>query len=471
MAASSTTDDNTDTESNAPSEYSVGGKSNYSFTSNGSRNGFISAIRGQETFEPQGRFTLYKVEVNNGERTWIVYRRYSDFVLLNKKLKRKFPGFQLNLPPKRIFRNNFDRLFIQKRQRGLEDFMKHLFSLQDVMEAEPVRKFFRLDNPPGPNEDLTASRDYCHSLEVSLKSLKKEIHDQDYELGHLRSELARMQFNAGDPNAYKSQIDASFTEKVLQQKLIAAEEIAFRAGQEVERMRVDANAEKALEQSTRQTEKHRRELHVRELMREFHHKQQQEDEAVKSMAAAFAGCGKVSVDIGGRSIDFNTIEGVAEREEDLNRAITEARKTLEDLHKEHLELNKKEIEDLKTDLVRLEYQLQTANTEAQTLRDMLAQVHASRNEEIISKDKVIFECQNQLVEARHYAESTEQKYFYSLILGVKLNMALWGKATDTINQLRPSSLFSRVRDQGISIEHWPSWVSRELATLADLSRE
>eukprot|EP00112_Aurelia_sp_Birch-Aquarium-sp1_P011697 Seg2460.3 transcript_id=Seg2460.3/GoldUCD/mRNA.D3Y31 product="hypothetical protein" protein_id=Seg2460.3/GoldUCD/D3Y31 len=205
-------------------------------------------------------------------------------------------------------------------------------------------------------------------------------------------------------------------------------------------------------------------------MREFHHKQQQEDEAVKSMAAAFAGCGKVSVDIGGRSIDFNTIEGVAEREEDLHKAITEARKTLEDLHKEHLELNKKEIEDLKTDQVRLEYQLQTANTEAQTLRDMLAQVHASRNEEIISKDKVIYECQNQLAEARHYAGSTEQKYFYSLILGVKLNMALWGKATDAINELRPTSLFARVRDQGISIEHWPSWVSRELATLADLSR-
>lgn len=29
---------------------------------------------------------LYKIEVNNGTKTWIIYRRYGDFVLLNKKV-------------------------------------------------------------------------------------------------------------------------------------------------------------------------------------------------------------------------------------------------------------------------------------------------------------------------------------------------------------------------------------------------
>ena len=33
---------------------------------------------------------LYKIEVNNGSETWIIYRRYGDFVLLNKKVIRNF---------------------------------------------------------------------------------------------------------------------------------------------------------------------------------------------------------------------------------------------------------------------------------------------------------------------------------------------------------------------------------------------
>lgn len=33
---------------------------------------------------------LYKIEVNNGSETWIVYRRYADFVLLNKKVISNF---------------------------------------------------------------------------------------------------------------------------------------------------------------------------------------------------------------------------------------------------------------------------------------------------------------------------------------------------------------------------------------------
>ncbi len=200
---------------------SVNGRMSFSSQS---RNGVASSICGREVFEPRERFTLYKVEVNNGERRWFVYRRFSDFVLLNKKLKKAFPRFQLNLPPKRFFKDNFNKDFIQKRQAGLEEFMRHLFSLRDVMGTVPVNQFFRLDNPPGPDEDLNASRNYCRSLEESVSTLKSDIREQDYEISHLRSELARMEFNNGNPMMYNAQSDASFTEKIIQQKLLAAEE-------------------------------------------------------------------------------------------------------------------------------------------------------------------------------------------------------------------------------------------------------
>lgn len=72
-----------------------------------------SCILGKETLEQREKFTvsktgrsfdilllrsalglclrpvssqLYKIEVNNGRKSWIIYRRYGDFVLLNKKV-------------------------------------------------------------------------------------------------------------------------------------------------------------------------------------------------------------------------------------------------------------------------------------------------------------------------------------------------------------------------------------------------
>ena len=434
--------------------------------SNGSSKSLASTIRGQQTFEPRERFTLFKVEVNNGQRTWVVYRRYSDFVLLNKKLRKLFPGFLLNLPPKRLFLNNFDRMFLHRRQKGLEEFMQRLFSLPDVMVADPVRKFFRLDNPPGPDEDLEASRDYCTNLEASIENLKRDLQEQDYELVRLRGEVTNMHVNGGSLVS-KSQAEPSFTEKVLQQKLLTAEQSAQQAREELERLRNEIVAERALELSTRQTEKQKRELQMRDLMKEFSALQLEEDEAVKGMAAAFSNLGAVSINFYGKVMDLKTPEGAAEKEEDLKRALEKARKVMEEVHREHLEIYKKENEDLKSDCIRCEFQLQTAKTENQTMRDTLAQMHNTRNEDITSRDNLIYHYQNELATMKHYVESTEQKYFYSLLLGVKLNMALWGKATDAVNLMRPHILFAKVREQGISIENWPSWVSRELATLAE----
>ena len=458
------------TESNAPSEYSVSRNSNYSYVSRSKSTPIGSVIRGQETFAPRERFTLFKVEVNDGLRTWIVYRRYSDFVLLNKKLRRLFPGFVLTLPPKRLFRNNFDRFFLQRRQRGLEEFMKHLFSLPDVLIADPVKKFFRLDNPPGPDEDLTASRGYCSSLETSIASLKRDLQDQDYELVRLRGDLATMQLNGGSL-IRKTDAQPSFTEKVLQQKLIAAEESAQQSRQDLERLRIDLSAEKALELSTRQTERQQRDLQLRDLMKKYAACQMEQDEAVKGVATALSSIGNVNISISGRSIDLKPVEGMAEKEEELKRAIDTSRQVMEEVHREHLEIYKKEIENLKSDLVRFEYKLQTTATDNQTLRDTLSKLHASRDEEIMGRDKIIYEYQKELADMKRYIENTEQKYFYSLLLGVKLNMALWGKATGIENMMRPQSLFDKIRDQGIAIENWPSWVSRELATLASVSRD
>ena len=423
-----------------------------------------SVILGREVFEPREKFTLYKVEVNNGERAWVVYRRYSDFVLLNKKLKRLFPNFQLNLPPKRFFKDNFSRNFIEKRQQGLEEFMRNLFALKKNLESEPVRKFFRLDNPPGPNEDLEASRTFCDSLQQSVRSLKNEIVEKDYELARLRGELAH---STADSSGFTRQNGPSYSEKVLQHRLTEAQETAKRAAEELDKMREEQRAEEALAKTTRMTERQQRELQLRDQMKEFQEKQRKEDDRIKDLVACFAERGRVQIDIGGRKIDVNTVDGVTECERDLRKALAESRETLEKLHQEQLGMYKRELEEIKVEQVRTEHQLQTSKVEAQTLRNSLEQVHARHYQDLTARDRIIQDYQKQQSEMQHYITGTEQKYFYSLVLGVKLNMAFWGRCNQAINQLKPAALFAKVRNQGVSIEHWPSWVSRELATVAD----
>ena len=113
-------------------------------------NSFSAAIHGNERYG----FTLYSIGITNGQQSWTIHRRYSDFACLNEKLRMLFSHIRLELPPKRILRNNFDATFLAKRQEGIEKFMRQLFSIPALLDNDGVRKFFRLDCPPEPNESV-----------------------------------------------------------------------------------------------------------------------------------------------------------------------------------------------------------------------------------------------------------------------------------------------------------------------------
>eukprot|EP00732_Lithocolla_globosa_P004067 Lithocolla_globosa_v1_NODE_3533_length_1645_cov_48.722642.p1 type:complete len:492 gc:universal NODE_3533_length_1645_cov_48.722642:1605-130(-) len=93
------------------------------------------------------RFTVYKVQVNNGGgKKWAVYRRYSDFYELHQKLKVLFPNEKrLILPPKRLIGNNFDPNFIEARRSGLHDYIKIIMTVPHLRQSAPVKKFLSND--------------------------------------------------------------------------------------------------------------------------------------------------------------------------------------------------------------------------------------------------------------------------------------------------------------------------------------
>lgn len=161
-------------------------------------------ITGFETMEARSKFTVYKIHVQKTASEeeeeasgWFIFRRYSDFLHLNERLKHMFPGFRLSLPPKRWFRDNFDPNFLEDRMLGLQAFLDNITGHKDICNSEPVRAFFCTDEPPGPHDTLEESRALCDTLEESIYSLRQEIQDKDEELTLLKEEVA----------LYKSQVE------------------------------------------------------------------------------------------------------------------------------------------------------------------------------------------------------------------------------------------------------------------------
>lgn len=108
-------------------------------------------IVGYEVMEECARFTIYKLKVEDDQRdqSWLVFRRYTDFVRLFSRIKAELPSLMLPLPGKRWFRDNFDPAFLEDRVRGLQIFVDAI--LKKLPHHPDVREFFCLDEPPQVN--------------------------------------------------------------------------------------------------------------------------------------------------------------------------------------------------------------------------------------------------------------------------------------------------------------------------------
>ncbi|KAL1439746.1 hypothetical protein MTO96_009604 [Rhipicephalus appendiculatus] len=149
--------------------------------------------------EERARFTVFKIRVEHVEtgRYWFVFRRYTDFARLSKKLKPRFPGLQLCLPPKRWFGNNFDPMFLEDRVLGLQAFVKNIMGHRDISKSPPVREFFCLDDPPEPLDTIEESRALCENLEEQVYRLNQQLRERDAEIEVLRSELDSLRLQHG----------------------------------------------------------------------------------------------------------------------------------------------------------------------------------------------------------------------------------------------------------------------------------
>ena len=92
------------------------------------------------------RYTAYKIVVITKERSWIVFRRYTEFYNLAKEIKKQSGELPAKLPGKRIIGNNFDPHFIKERKEKLNEFIQHLFQDQNMLKMQCVREFLSMDD-------------------------------------------------------------------------------------------------------------------------------------------------------------------------------------------------------------------------------------------------------------------------------------------------------------------------------------
>ncbi|KAL2262731.1 hypothetical protein VTK26DRAFT_269 [Humicola hyalothermophila] len=92
-------------------------------------------------------FALYAIEVsrNAGERmpaaTWVVMRRYSEFLQLHQKLRSRYPSVRnLDFPRRRVVMK-LQSEFLQKRRVALEKYLSELLLLPEVCRSRELRAF------------------------------------------------------------------------------------------------------------------------------------------------------------------------------------------------------------------------------------------------------------------------------------------------------------------------------------------
>ncbi|XP_022246432.1 serine/threonine-protein kinase Sgk1-like [Limulus polyphemus] len=154
---------------------------------NGSLSPTSATVTNFETWEKKRlKYTVYKVVVTAGGKTWFVFRRYNEFSKLQENLKKDFPGLQIKLPGKKFFGNNFSTDLINKRRQGLNDFIQKLFSDQRFINNPEVIEFLNLsrnvDND-GEDDPLDEAPDTPTTPENPVVLDYEEKDDKQVDLG------------------------------------------------------------------------------------------------------------------------------------------------------------------------------------------------------------------------------------------------------------------------------------------------
>mmetsp|Transcript_13679 Transcript_13679/g.19111 ORF Transcript_13679/g.19111 Transcript_13679/m.19111 type:complete len:618 (-) Transcript_13679:121-1974(-) len=96
-------------------------------------------LRHRTRFHFEKKFTQYEITISVSNMSWSIFRRYSEFEMLNKKLNRDLKK-KPKLPGKK-WTGNMVEAFLESRKKGLESYLQQLLALPEAMSNVAVLEF------------------------------------------------------------------------------------------------------------------------------------------------------------------------------------------------------------------------------------------------------------------------------------------------------------------------------------------
>ncbi|XP_033117190.1 sorting nexin-21-like [Anneissia japonica] len=137
------------------------------------------------------RFVLYTIAVKrsigNDTSQALIDRRYTEFYLLNKVLKRKYPHIMEHVSfPKKAITGNYRHHFIAERSRAFEQFLTHIYTFEEIRNCPEFQDFFY-------NRDLKTAFKYISAgdFQEAIPFLQNALHLQEKMLGEKHQDTIR----------------------------------------------------------------------------------------------------------------------------------------------------------------------------------------------------------------------------------------------------------------------------------------
>ena len=138
-------------------------------------------------------YALFEIKFFSRYKTWLVYKRYSQFAELRDQLITKKVKNIPKLPPKLYFINDQK---LNERQLGLEDFMNELFKNVNILRYPEIIEF--IECPKEIIDILMYNIDYLNMINVNSSSIINTTDNNIYYKGRVTT--SRNTSNSKDDN-------------------------------------------------------------------------------------------------------------------------------------------------------------------------------------------------------------------------------------------------------------------------------
>jgi len=133
-------------------------------------------------------FVVYSIRIGDDRGEWTVSRRYRHFEQLHRHI-RHLKGYNVRLPPKRIFFHDLSPEYIESRRQALDDYLQGVLSNPTFYSSDYVWDFFKRRSerfnvqahtttiPAKVLHSVTgAARDATHTVRVGANTVTHMIH-------------------------------------------------------------------------------------------------------------------------------------------------------------------------------------------------------------------------------------------------------------------------------------------------------